>query len=239
MVGRLPGSKARPVKSGPGELANSAVPSALAHDSQQGSVNQRLAIVSRDGTVGIRATLSALGIFEIESNNCIPVTWFAAFAPGSFSVEERREGPETYEVALFRAQSEDSAHRLQSAIKLLRGKSSAWSFLRPLETIHDEICQCPAGTEIVLDATQFWQHSDAMRGRLQDATRHFGRFLQDATVHNSSPIALLDDLVSDLSIYPPPSVEQIATPNLAHIMFGTYWGEGQSRYNESYFDTEY
>jgi tetratricopeptide (TPR) repeat protein len=189
--------------------------------------------------MGNRAFLSAQSVFEIEANNCIPITWFACFSPGSLVVEERRDGSEVYEIAEFRAKSEESAPRIESAITLLRAKSPAWRYLRPLEILHAEISRCPAGTEIVLDATPFWSYSDAMQEQLLHAPQRFGQFLQEVTGREELDTSILDGFISDFSIVPFSSVAHRLVEDLADVMFGTYWGERQTLYSEAYFDGEY
>ena len=187
-------------------------------------------------TLGNRAILQVGSCFELESSNCIPVTWFALYGDGDLHLETVRDGYEQYETILYKTTAKRALARITSVVPNLEDKTPVWSFLRPIEILRDEIYQCPPDRTISLDVTQFWFHDERMQKQLKDAPRNFLQFVSGLTGNRSYDIALLDELMSLYNLARFSSVLDYPLDNLVFLLFGSFSGRGEEKYSHEFFN---
>jgi tetratricopeptide (TPR) repeat protein len=189
--------------------------------------------------LGIRAYLTVDSCFQITSNNCIPVTWFALFRDGDLHPETVRDGYEQYETILYKTTAKRALTRIKSIVPSLEDKSPVWSFLRPIEILRDEISQCPTDSTITLDVTQFWFYDESMQQQLKDAPRNFSQFVSALTGNMSHDIALLDELISLYNLAQFSSMLNYPVDSLVFLLFGSLSGRGEEKYSHEHFSEEF
>ncbi len=189
--------------------------------------------------MGSRAILQASSSFEIESSNCIPVTWFALFGEGDLHSETVRDECEQYQSIVYKTTARQALARIKSVIPSLEDKNPVWSFLRPIEILRDEISQSPTDLVIVLDVTQFWFYDESMQKQLEDAPRNFLRFVSGLTGNRSHNVAQLDELVSLYNLARFSSVLDYPLDSLFLLLFGSFSGRGEEKYSHEFFNEDF
>ena len=174
--------------------------------------------------------------FEIESSNCIPVTWFALFGEGDLYSETVRDECEQYTIIVYKAPVQRVLARIKSVITSLEDKDPVWRFLRPIEILRDEISQCPTDLAITLDVTQFWFYDERMQKQLEDAPRNFCQFVSSLTGNGSHDVGLLDELISLYNLARFSSVLDYPLDSLVFLLCGSFSGRGEQKYSHEFFN---
>jgi hypothetical protein len=177
---------------------------------------------------------------EFEASNCLPVTWLALFGLQDFVVEERREGSEEYEIAAYRTSHSAALERVNSVIDRLQGQTPVWAYLRPLEILRDELRLCSSDQPVELDVTQFYRaRNQVYRQRVIEGPAAFAGMLEAITGDEARDLALLNQLVSDYSLFGTSSVADLHPEDRMFVLIGTYWGEREDLYTLEYFGESY
>lgn len=189
--------------------------------------------------MGNRAILQADSCFEIESNNCIPVTWFALFGEGELHSEIVQDECEQYETVVYKTTAKRALARINSVIPSLEDKNPVWCFLRPIMILRDEISQCPTDHAITLDITQFWFHDERMQKHLKYAPRNFLQFVRGLTGDRSHDVALLDELISLYNLGHFSSLLDYPLDSLVFLLLGSFSGKGAEKYSQEFFNEDF
>jgi len=191
--------------------------------------------------MGNRTALSLGNCGEFEANNCLPVTWLALFATQEFLVETREEDSEKYDVAIYRTSQASALQRVTQTIGKLKGHTPAWSYLRPLEILKDELGHCLSDELINLDVTQLWVMDESFRQKVSRGISAFAEMLNRFTGDKEQDLAMLNQLVNDFSIAPISSVADLSAEEKMFLLIGTYWGDEdrEALYSLEYFSEGY
>jgi hypothetical protein len=158
-----------------------------------------------------------------------------------FLIETRHEGSEEYAVAVYQTSQPTALQRVESAIGRLKGHTSIWAYLHPLEVLRDELKRCPPDESIELDVTQFWAKDETFRRRVTLGAASFANMLDALTGDEQQDLAMLDALVGDLNVASISSVANLNPEDRMFVLIGTYWGneELEDLYSLEYFSEEY
>ena len=191
--------------------------------------------------MGNRTALSIGSCCEFEANNCLPVTWLALFAAQEFLIETDEEDSEKYEVAVYRTSQTSALQRITQTIAKLKKHTPAWSYLRPLEILRDELGHCLPDEPITLDVTQLWAMNESFKQKVSGAISAFVEMLGKFTGDKEHDLATLDQLVNDLSTSIISSVADLSGEEKMFALIGTYWGdeEREALYSLEYFSESY
>ena len=191
--------------------------------------------------MGNRTALSFGSCGEFEANNCLPVTWLALFAPQELLIETREEDSERYDAAVYRTSQALALQRVTQTISKLKGFTPAWSYLRPLEILRDELVHCLSDEPITLDMTQLWAMNESFRQKVSRGISAFAEMLNRFTGDKERDLATLNQLVNDLSTGPIFSVADLSAEEKMFVLIGTYWGdeEREALYSLEYFSESY
>jgi hypothetical protein len=191
--------------------------------------------------MGSRTYLCLGQCWEIEANNCLPITWLALFGAQEFVIESREERGEQYQIAIYRTTRSSALNRVKQAIVKIKVQSSVWCYFRPLEILEHELQKCPLEESVILDVTQLWATNESLSYKVSQARSAFDAFVNDLTGHEAQNLDSLNQLIGDLALYPMTSVASLSGEDKMFILFGTYWGdpESESLYSLEFFGDEY
>lgn len=191
--------------------------------------------------MGNRISLAYTDCCKFEANNCLPIPWLAFFAPEDLCIEIQHEGDKEYQTVHYRTDRTFALQHAERIILLLKGHTPAWRFLRPIETLRDELNAC--SSEIVeLDATAFWAIDESVQRKISNAIQAFHKTLNAFIGVAENDFCLLDALVREYTLFEsPPSVEEMNAEERMWTLIGTYWGDSEKEklFSPAYFDSAY
>jgi hypothetical protein len=152
------------------------------------------------------------------------------------------EGPlyEECDVAVYQTSQRAALERVEAVIDRLVGQTPVWAYLRPLEILRDELRLCSSDQPVELDVTQFyWAGNQVYRQRVIEGPAAFAGMLTALSGDEARDLALLNQLVSEYSVFATPSVADLHPEDRMFVLIGTYWGEREDLYTLEYFDESY
>lgn len=175
---------------------------------------------------------------EFEAKNCLPVTWHPLFDPQDFLIVTRQEEPYGEEVqwALYRTSAGAALERVAQVIGRLRGHTPAWTFLRPLEILRDELGRCAPDELVELDVTPLAATNDVLNRRVAQAPAAFARMLQALSGDPEKDLAVLNELVGQYSLAKEVSLTDLGGEERMFLLIGTYWGDAE---RDAFYTLEY
>jgi hypothetical protein len=206
---------------------------------------------------------------QIDANNCLPVTWLSLFDKNEYVIErsiigvekgnifkrisniflnilgknsgQQLDTPRETVAAGYRTSRDKAIQRVDSFISRIKGHSPAWSFLRPLEVLRNELSACPEGSIIVLDLTEFWAKDEDYGERAKVAAFEFSKMVDGFNGQTDHDLSLLDNLIKNYLLGNITSIRDLSPDDRMFVFIGTYTGdeERENHYSHKFFDENY
>jgi hypothetical protein len=186
-----------------------------------------------------RTFLSFGSYCEFETTDALPINWLALFVPEEFISEPPAEAGASPTV-LFRTGQARALARAEATIRRARGRTPAWSYLRPLEILREELRRAGPSAVIELDVTQLAAQSASQTERLRRAPADFASMVDSLGRDPTKDLDAIDKLVASWSTRDG-RLQECSPDDLAFILLGAYWGDPdrEDLYAMDYFDEKY
>lgn len=176
---------------------------------------------------------------EIEAKNCLPISWLPLFAADNFSVVPSAIAGDTYLAYVLKTSAEEALHKAERAKARLLPFPHISRFLRPIEILITELQHRASADLVKLDATQLVQEDDVFAQRLQNGPRAFDEMLGAMTGDEGQDCSRLERFISTFKLSQIDSLRKMHSEDRMFLLFGTYWGDDESKYSSRFFDKSF
>ena len=176
-----------------------------------------------------------------EANSCLPITWFALFAPEDYFVEKAVNNyGEEYDECKYQIYVTLAKKRTEKIIAVVKDKP-IWAYLRPLEFFLSELKKCAIDEIVELDGTEYSMFGQGAKDDFANGVKEFTDFIQNVTGDEQQDIVLLNNFISNFSFVDFSAIKSLNADDKMFFLVGAYFSESELSIGdvEEYFNEDY